>query len=99
MGEVKITRYSEEYVKQWRPKQGKSEQEKQKEEEKKEEAGKRQEEKEQKKKEKIKKRKDDEGKEDGRGMGDLGQGRGDSKIRSKSKETSTRKISQVNLYI
>ena len=51
---VKMTRYLEEYRKQWRPVQEKSEQEKQKEEEAKEEAGKKQEEKEKRKQKKEK---------------------------------------------
>ena len=55
--EVKITRCSKEYGKQWRPKQGKSEWQKQREEEKKEEEGKKQEKKEQRKEEGKKRRK------------------------------------------
>ena len=54
-GEVKMTRCSEEYGKQWRPVQGKSGWEKQKEEEAKEEVGKKREEKEKEKKKKQKK--------------------------------------------
>ena len=50
IGEVKMTRCSEECGKQWRPVRGKSEWEKQKEEEAKKEAEKRKEEKEKKKK-------------------------------------------------
>ena len=64
-GEVKMTRYPEEYGKQWRSKQGKSGWQKQKKEEKKEEAGKKRE-------EKAEKEKDDRYKEGSRRVGDLG---------------------------
>ena len=74
-GEVKMMRCPVECGKQWRSVQGKLGWEKQKEEEAKEEAG---------KEEETKKRKNSGGKESSRGVGDIGQGGGSSKVRGRS---------------
>ena len=90
MGEVKMTRCSEECGKQWRPEQGKSGWEKQKEEEAKKEVGRKQEKKE--KKKKTEERKDGRSQESSRGVGNLEQRRRSSKIRRGSKKDGSREV-------